>query len=253
MPGTILKVSVLANGSVLLDGKSISLAELGEALDAAPKQDAAVWYYRENAATDAPPVAMQVMQLIADRRLSVRLSAKPDFSDAIGPDPASTLERMFNVVRERAAQRQLAIVRPDLRLVTMPALAKDAAPAAAVAAVERLLPSESPRNVAVVADTAWSAEQKPTVQTAAAAVPFFGLVMGLAAVGHAVWMFEGAGAPMLAAGCRDADLLIVDSARLGSFPKGWPALITPVMRTPFITVHDRQTFQLRRVAVSGNP
>jgi hypothetical protein len=53
-----LKVSVLANGAVLLDGNPVIPGALAEALDAAPKNDTVVWDYRENAAGDAPLVAI---------------------------------------------------------------------------------------------------------------------------------------------------------------------------------------------------
>jgi len=42
-----------------------------------------VWYYRENASGEPHPNAMKVIALVADNKLPVRLSTKPDFSDAV--------------------------------------------------------------------------------------------------------------------------------------------------------------------------
>ena len=83
---TVLKVSVLANGTVLLDGNPVTPEALAEALDGAPKDDTAVWYYRENAAGEAPAAAIPVMKLIVERRLPLRLYTRPDFLDGLAPD-----------------------------------------------------------------------------------------------------------------------------------------------------------------------
>ena len=228
---TILKVTVLGDGAVLLDGKAVSLATLAEALDAAPRESAVVWYYRENGAAEPPETAMEVMKLIADRRLPVRLSTKPDFSDA------ASEAHGFAAIRARAAQRQLVILRPDRRVLSLPALARDAAPAEAVAAVEKLLPSSTPRKVAAIADMSWSMEAQPNLQAAARAIPFFGLLMGFAAIGHAVWLFDGS----VLEGCREADLVIVDGARVDSLPGGWQGA------APNVRVFDRATRELRKL------
>jgi hypothetical protein len=45
------------------------------------------------------------------------------------------------------------------------------------------------------------------------AIPFFGFLLGFAAIGHRVWVFEGHSSA-LQAGCREADLLIVDGGIL---------------------------------------
>lgn len=246
MDATILKVSVLVDGGVLLDGNAVTLTELAEAMRAAPKEGAVVWYYRENAGGKAPPAALQVMKLIIDRRLPVRLSAKPDFSDTVTPGAASGMAQIFAAVRELAAQRQLVILRPDRRPIMLPALAKETVPPDRVAAVERLLPSSVQRNVAVIGDTSWTMEEKPNLRDAGRAVPFFGLLMGLASIGHAVWVFDGSTAGALAAGCHEADLVIVDSARLEALPANWQSLVAPVMRTRQILVHERATYQLRK-------
>ena len=244
MSGAILKVSVLADGRLLLDGNPVTLTELSRAIQSTPQTGAAVWYYRENAEGQGPAIALEVMKLIMERRLPIRLSTKPDFSDAVAP--ATQVAQAFAGIRQRAAQRQLVILRPDGRTLVMPAMDKASAPAAAVAAVERMLPSSAARNVAAIGDTSWTIAEKPNLREAGQAIPFFGLLMGFAAIGHAVWVFDTASIIALVAGCSQADLAIVDSARLQAFPAGWPAQVVAVMRTPQIVVHDRATNQLRK-------
>src|SRR5579872_3433728 len=108
MPAEILKISVLANGDVLLDGAAITLLELEKAIRGAPA-GATVWYYRENPGGQAPAVVEQVMKLITANRLPVRLSTQPDFSDASAP-AAPALQQAFTKIRETAAQRKVVIV-----------------------------------------------------------------------------------------------------------------------------------------------
>src|SRR5579872_2180530 len=190
MGATILRVSVLGDGSVLLNGNRVTVTELAAALDGRAGEECVIWYYRENASGDAPPVSVEVMKLITERRLAVRLSTKADFSDAVLPHGASALEQVFAAIRQRAAQGQIVIHRSDGRQLMLPALAKDAAPADSVAAVERMLPSSVKRNVAAIGETAWALAEKPSLREAARAIPFFGLLMGFGAIGHAVWIFD---------------------------------------------------------------
>ena len=137
----ILKVGVLANGELLLDGQAVTLDELERAIGQGAQAGAAVWYYRwyyrENAAGEAPAVAMDVMRLITVNRLPVRLSAQPDFSDTVAPATPG-LEQTFATIREKAAQRQIAILRPDGRYLLLPVPEKQRAPPEAVASIEHL-------------------------------------------------------------------------------------------------------------------
>lgn len=82
----ILKVAVTADGAISIDGAHATIDSLREAFAALAAQKGAVWYYRENGAGEPPPQAMQVMEAIVQNRLPVRLSTKPDYSDAVGPD-----------------------------------------------------------------------------------------------------------------------------------------------------------------------
>ena len=216
-PTNTLKVSVLATGELVLDGQPVTLPALEQALGQATKDDTVVWYYRENAAGDPPAVVAKVMNLIAANRLPVRFSSRPDFSDTVTlelPD----LEKVFRPLREKAAQGQLVILRPDGRVMQLPALPKESTPPQAIASVERMLPSSVKRNVVAVGDVAWALADAPDLRAANRAIPFFGLLMGFSTIGHAVWIFDSSASAVLAAGCREADVLIVDSQRLAELP-----------------------------------
>jgi hypothetical protein len=126
----------------------------------------------------------------------------------------------FESVRAKAAQGQLVIVRPDGQHLLLPALRKENLKAEMVAGVERMLPSTTKRNVAVIGDTTWAAGATPSLQTANQAIPFFGMLMGFACIGHSVWIFDGS-ADVFEPGCREADVLIVDSARLATLSSDW--------------------------------
>ena len=240
-----IKVSVLADGAVLLDKQPVSLADLNVALEQGVKSKAKVWYYRENPDSEGPPVVDEVIQLITSHRLPVRLCTQPDFSDSVAP--ASTIEQNFASVRRKAGQGRLIVKRHDDQYVTITAKAKETVAPQAVAAVEHMLPSRVPRNVAVIGDTSWAHAAKPTVEIASRAIPFFGILLGFATIGHAVWVFDAANAFVVTAGCRDADVLIVDSARLPELPENWQKFARAVMRHQEILIHDRETGQARKL------
>jgi hypothetical protein len=237
----ILKISVLASGDVLLDGAPVFLPKLKEVLAQAEPGKSVVWYYRDNSADDPSASALEVMKLVTDYRLPIRLSTRPDFSDAV-TGVREGVERAFASVRDKAAGGQLVLVRPDGRIVILPAL--DKAPPNAVAAVEKMLPSSVKRNVAAIADTAWTMDAL-NLQSASRAVPFFGLLMGFSCIGHAVWIFDANTSSLLNAGCRDADVLIVDGPRGPSLPTAWKENAQQVMRGKQILLYDRDSQQFR--------
>src|SRR5260370_15292998 len=99
-----------------------------------------------------------------------------------------------------------------------PTLPKESTPPQAIASVERMLRSRVIRNVVAVGDLAWALADAPDLRAANRAIPFFGLLMGFSTIGHAVWIFDSSASGVLAAGCREADVLIVDSQRLAKLP-----------------------------------
>jgi biopolymer transport protein ExbD len=82
----VLKLAVMADGRIAVNGAPATIQSLRESLKKLSQQKGVVWYYREAANTEGPPVVKQVVQAIIDSRLPVRFSSRPDYSDAIGPD-----------------------------------------------------------------------------------------------------------------------------------------------------------------------
>jgi hypothetical protein len=88
-PNTI-RVSVLRDGTVLLDGAKAALEALDARLTELDQTNGVVWYYREG--SDQPPTAAQdaaigkVLGLVMKHRRPISFSSKPDFSDVIDGD-----------------------------------------------------------------------------------------------------------------------------------------------------------------------
>jgi hypothetical protein len=82
----VLKVAVYADGRLTVDGAASTVEALRESLRSLSERHGTVWYYREAAQKDPPPIAMEVINAVAGARVPVRLSSRPDYSDSIGPD-----------------------------------------------------------------------------------------------------------------------------------------------------------------------
>jgi hypothetical protein len=241
-----IKISVLARGEVLLDGQPATLDELDEALRRGAEQKAVVWYYRENGSEAAPPIVEQVMHRIVSHRLPVRLSTQPDFSDTL-KSASPDWEKAFESVRGQAANGSIAIVRPDGRVLLLAAQTKANASPEMLAAIERMLPSTVKRNVAVIADTAWTMQGAPDLRTAGEAIPFLGTLIGFSTIGHAVWILDSANVLVLVAACRNADVLIADNRSIAKLPDSWHEPVRKAMRNPQILVHDFATSKLQKL------
>ena len=82
----VLKVAVMSDGRITVDGAPATVELLRESLKKLSRQKGVVWYYRASVNTEGPPVVKQVMQAIIDARLPIRFSSQADYSDAISPD-----------------------------------------------------------------------------------------------------------------------------------------------------------------------
>jgi hypothetical protein len=155
----------------------------------------------------------------------------------------NSIEDCFAKARNDAAMAKLVVVHKDGGQLLLPALSKESVNPDLVAGVERMMPSSTKRQVAVIAETSWVSRGSPTIEDANQAIPFFGMLMGLSCIGHSVWVFDGTGVT-LSAGCREADVLIVDSASIAALSANWQVEARRVMRNPQIAIHDRNTYKL---------
>ncbi len=168
-------------------------------------------------------------------------------------DAPANIESVFEQARGLASgrlkprdadpnQRYVVIVTPGRMLMTRPCPAPGSANPALVEVAEKILPSTVKRNVAVISYT----EMTSASFNAAAQIPFLGFLLGFAYVGHAVWVFEGHPSA-LSAGCREADALMVDGGMVPFLQPDWKEVARAAMRGKEIVVHDRGTYQLRKV------
>jgi hypothetical protein len=79
----ITRISVLATGKILLDGKEAMIADVRRALETAKAERRSIWYYRESVGSEPPPQAIAVFEVIVENNLPISLSTKPDFSDYV--------------------------------------------------------------------------------------------------------------------------------------------------------------------------
>lgn len=111
-----------------------------------------------------------------------------------------------------------------------------------LAAAARIAPAGAAKNVAVIAYNEIDAV-RGDISTA---IPFFDLLKQVGYLGHAVWIFEGHVSAM-AAGCQDADVLIVDDGMMRYLPGNWRSVASGVMRGTAFFVFERKTGALRRL------
>lgn len=166
-------------------------------------------------------------------------------------DQPANLSDVFDKARTAAAgaepaprrpERHVVIVTPGRLLMFQPCPAPGSMPEEQVAVIKRLIPPERQRNIAAISFTELAAVQANVSK----AIPFVGMLLGFAYIGHAVWVFEGHPSA-LAFGCREADVLLVDGAMVPHLQSDWQAVASNAMRRAEIYVHDRQAFTLRRL------
>ena len=132
--------------------------------------------------------------------------------------------------------RQAIIVTPGRLLISKVCPLPSDIPADELLRLTSLIPPRPPKNISVITYTYLEALKKDILQ----AIPFFGFLLGFAAIGHRVWIFEGHSSA-LQAGCRDADLLIVDGGILPFLGDEiwWRTLASSVMRGKEIKIIPR--------------
>jgi hypothetical protein len=180
------------------------------------------------------------------------MPAPPDLFEPRMPevDLSSDIHRVFAQARQAAASqgsagdpsRQVVLVTPGRTLMLQPCPAPGTMPANIVTQIERLISPKVKRKIAVIAYT----ELKAITMGLANAIPFFGMLVGMTYIGHSVWIFEGH-TSALAAGCNEADVLIVDSGMVPNLTAEWKELAMSEAPKLEIYIHDRTKHSLRKV------
>lgn len=177
------------------------------------------------------------------------MSEPPDLFQPRMPDvdQPRDINRVFDQARKSAVgdqdpSRKVVLVTPGRMLMLQPCPSPGSMPQNVVSQIERLVSPKIKRKIAVIAYTELPAITKGLSQ----AIPFFGMLVGMAYIGHSVWIFEGH-ASALAAGCKGADLLIADGAMVPHLPSDWQKLASSETPALEIFVHDRAKHTLRKV------
>ena len=168
-------------------------------------------------------------------------------------DRVPDIEEVFNNARQvvssqvshhgtESNDRFLVLITPGRMLMQKPCPPAGSIRAADIASMEKLLPPTVKKMVAVIAYTELDALSADLTKT----IPFVGILMGFAYIGHAVWVFEGHSSA-LAAGCKDADLLLVDRGMLPFLAENWAVTAIEAVHKNEIYIHDRATFKLLRL------
>lgn len=144
--------------------------------------------------------------------------------------------------------RSVAIVTPGRLTVTFPAPPPGSAGKSAEEAARKLMPPDPPLNITAVSYT----HVKALLEDKSRAIPFLGFLLGFAAIGHTVVVFEGHPSAF-ESGVRGSDVLLVDSAMLPFLQDDWVDVAFKAMRPGAkIFVHEREHFSLLPVARSNN-
>jgi hypothetical protein len=138
---------------------------------------------------------------------------------------------------EDGEQRHVAIITPGRLIVPIPCPPPEAVTPQMLAGVRRIV-TEPRQTIAVIAYNDLVGHGALTPAQANELIPFLGYLVGMAFDGHTVVVFEGHPSA-LAAGCRDADLLIVDRAMTEHLQPGWVRSARRVMRGERILLFGR--------------
>lgn len=150
------------------------------------------------------------------------------------PDLEGRFAEARRMIRAVAGGRHIAVVTPGRMIMLQPCPPAGSIAPDMVAAITRLTPAEPPLEIAVIAMTELDAVRT----NLASAIPFAGYLLGMGYLGHTVTVFEGHPSA-LAAGCRDADLLLVDGAMLPFLQRDWATVARGAMRGPGILLVQR--------------
>ena len=147
----------------------------------------------------------------------------------------SEYETLVASARQMAAKphdRYIVLMTPLRVLLGVPCPNLEMVRQSAVEALKRQFPPSQPLKVTVIAHTrsALNAVPERAYRAFGRDIPFFNMLLGMGALGHNVFIFEGHRSAFPAA-CHAADLLVVDEHVLPNLGVRWPELARNQMQT----------------------
>jgi hypothetical protein len=174
-----------------------------------------------------------------------RLSATGEYPAGGDPPTAEAAAESGKMKGQRSA----VILTPGRLMMPVPAPAPGSVSKEMVKSVSQILPPDPPLAVSVISYTYVPA----LIQDKAKAIPFLGFLVGFAAIGHTVVVFEGHPSAF-ESGVRGCDVLMVDSGMLPFVQKDWKEAAFRLMRPGAkVLEHDRATYQLKQHFAPGAP
>jgi hypothetical protein len=160
------------------------------------------------------------------------------------PAVLTKARRMANLERQSKDGRTLrsvAIILPNREIALQPTLASGSAAERLVQMAEKSLPSNKVCNVVGIA---FNDLKGMATETLAQTIPFLGLLLGSAYIGHNVVVFEGHPSA-LAEGLVGADVLLADSEMVPLLQRNWVDVAFEVMRDPKVYLYQSDGRVLR--------
>jgi hypothetical protein len=161
------------------------------------------------------------------------MSSLPQFDvDVRTPSEYITLVDSARQLAAKPLDRYIVLMTPRRVILGVPCPNTDMVSPTAVEAMKRQFPPDHPLTVTVIAHTrsALNAVPERAYRAFGRDIPFFNMLLGMGAIGHNVFIFEGHRSALEAA-CHDADLLVIDERMLTNLGTDWPVTARKVMRT----------------------
>jgi hypothetical protein len=137
-----------------------------------------------------------------------------------------------------AVGRSVAVVTPGRLVLSVGCPPASAISAEMLGGIRQLVPEHPKQQITVIANNDVVAANVFTAREANGLIPFFGYLLGMAADGHTVVVFEGHPSA-LSAGCEGATLLLVDGGIAGWLQADWTAVAMAAMRVPVVVLFGR--------------
>ncbi|HTP03052.1 MAG TPA: hypothetical protein VMJ64_16875 [Anaerolineales bacterium] len=154
-------------------------------------------------------------------------------------------------LRAVKGQRYVAIITPGRIVSLSPSPLPNTKTGKELAPLRSLLGTDQPLQITAISYTRLEAYLEDRSKTKC--IPFLGLLLGFAYLGHSVLVFEGHPSA-LAAGVKGSDLVIIDSGMLPFLPADWPAVVFPVLKPKArLFIHERKTFALTPITRKDGP